>query len=103
MYPPIATDIPSTSNASLDKVVFQIERLSGQINIVSIRIDEAIQEMSARGQQTVSSLTNNFNKDTVEHVKRMLFLFFLAKGGEEIAQKKYRKRIRLSKHDIERL
>ncbi|KAK6010677.1 hypothetical protein OSTOST_24269 [Ostertagia ostertagi] len=62
----------SSSNASIDRVVFQIERLSGQINVLSYQIDGAVATIGERGAETVASISNNFDRDTIENVKRML-------------------------------
>ncbi|EYC05009.1 hypothetical protein Y032_0084g1725 [Ancylostoma ceylanicum] len=126
------TTSTASTNASIDRVVFQIEVLSGQINVLSYKIDDAVAELKERGQQTVSSITNNFNNDAIENVKRMLhiiqakthdwpvtalivvgitalvlilitFLFLIAKGGEKIVEKKYKKKALIQDHDIENL
>ncbi|KAK6754035.1 hypothetical protein RB195_013187 [Necator americanus] len=116
----------------LDRVVFQIETLSGQINVLSYKIDGAVTQIKEHGQQTISSISNNFNKDTIENVNRMLriikekthdwpvtalivvgvtafvlilvtFLFLITKGGEKIVEKKYKKKALIADHDIENL
>ncbi|KAK6754036.1 hypothetical protein RB195_013187 [Necator americanus] len=122
----------SSINASIDRVVFQIETLSGQINVLSYKIDGAVTQIKEHGQQTISSISNNFNKDTIENVNRMLriikekthdwpvtalivvgvtafvlilvtFLFLITKGGEKIVEKKYKKKALIADHDIENL
>ncbi|XGW03074.1 hypothetical protein V3C99_014796 [Haemonchus contortus] len=127
----VATSTTS-SNASIDRVVFQIERLSGQINVLSYQIDGAVATVKERGAETVASISNNFNTDTIENVKRMLniisekthnwpltalivvgitalilivitLLFLMAKGGEKIVERRYNQKILIQDHDIENL
>uniref|UniRef100_A0A7I4YTV8 t-SNARE coiled-coil homology domain-containing protein n=1 Tax=Haemonchus contortus TaxID=6289 RepID=A0A7I4YTV8_HAECO len=127
----VATSTTS-SNASIDRVVFQIERLSGQINVLSYQIDGAVATVKERGAETVASISNNWNTDTIENVKRMLeiisekthnwpltalivvgitalilivitLLFLMAKGGEKIVERRYSQKILIQDHDIESL
>lgn len=96
----------------------------------SIQVDDAVAVVKERAQQTVASLTHSFNNGTIESVKRMLqivsakthdwpftalivvgitalililvsFLFLLAKGGEKIAERSYKRKVPVEEHDIE--
>ncbi|VDK73969.1 unnamed protein product [Cylicostephanus goldi] len=73
-YEPVATTTAAT-NASIDRVVFQIELLSGQINVLTYEVDGAVAEIAKRGEETISSISNNFNTDTIKNVERMLVSF----------------------------
>ncbi|VDM72081.1 unnamed protein product [Strongylus vulgaris] len=126
-YEAVATTTAAT-NASIDRVVFQIELLSGQINVLTYQVDDAVAQIAERGQETIASISNNFNTDTIQNVKRMLekthdwpltaliimgitalilvlitLLFLMAKGGEKIVEKKYKKKALIEDHDIENL
>ncbi|KJH45232.1 hypothetical protein DICVIV_08727 [Dictyocaulus viviparus] len=121
-----------SSNASIDQVVFQVEMLSGQINMLAHKIDEAVATVKERGQITATSLTSSFNNNTINNVKRMLkivsaktydwpfgtfiavgiaalvlilvsLLFLLAKGSKRIAEYSYKKKVFMDDHDIEGL
>lgn len=126
------TTTTAASNASIDRVVFQIEMLSGQINVLTYQIDGAVAAIKERGEETVASISNNFNNDTIANVKRMLniisekthnwpltalivaaitalilivitFLFLMAKGGQTIVERQQKKKILVQDHDIESL
>ncbi|KAJ1349364.1 hypothetical protein KIN20_004919 [Parelaphostrongylus tenuis] len=121
---------PSSSNASIDRVVFQVEMLSNQINVLTYNIEDAVATVKERGKQTVASLNHNLNNGTIENFERMLrivsmkthdwpltallivgitalilvlvsFLFLLAKGGEKIAERSYKRKVLVEDHDIE--
>ncbi|WKY11368.1 hypothetical protein Q1695_003156 [Nippostrongylus brasiliensis] len=129
---PFAVATTAASNASIDRVVFQIEMLSGQINVLTYQIDGAVAAIKERGEETVASISSNFNNDTIENVKRMLhivsekthdwpvtalivvaitalvliaitFMFLMAKGGERLVERRFGKRVPLEDHAIENL
>ncbi|CAI4223015.1 unnamed protein product [Auanema sp. JU1783] len=64
--------VPATVNTTIDKVVFQIEHLSGQINELTSHLDVAAGEVSTRGKQTFQSIKLNFNNDTVVNFNYMV-------------------------------
>ena len=84
-YPP--TPFPTyATNASIDKVIFQIERLSGQVNELTgnvffylsihlkfgCQVGEAANDIVDRGKETVERLKFNFQEDTISQVNAML-------------------------------
>ncbi|PAV76265.1 hypothetical protein WR25_02184 [Diploscapter pachys] len=71
--PPYAQQLQTTTpNASIDRVIFQIEYLSGQINVVSGKISNAAQVIGERGAETVRKIGEDFNNNTIQNVDRML-------------------------------
>uniref|UniRef100_A0A0K0DDA6 Dynein light chain n=1 Tax=Angiostrongylus cantonensis TaxID=6313 RepID=A0A0K0DDA6_ANGCA len=73
-----STTPSSSSNSSIDRVVFQVEMLSSQINVLTYKVDDAVAVVKERAQQTIASLTHSFNNGTIENVKRMLALMLVA-------------------------
>lgn len=61
----------NASNHSIDRVVFQIERLSGQINDLVLSAKEHVDGMISHGEHALADVTKYFS-NTKEGVEKMV-------------------------------
>ncbi|CAD6198796.1 unnamed protein product [Caenorhabditis auriculariae] len=118
----LTTTINPNPNASIDRVIFQIQRLSGQINDLGGNGKVMVNKIEDRGEMTWNVMSTAFQNGTVQNVERILeiarqkthdwplvplivlaicgavlvvitLVFLCAKLGERITEYRYQKRL----------